>query len=143
MNFLLLLPLLFGSFKISGHDQRRAHSMSIKRTLTAVAVDSARDYLQEKIKELKKLDLDKDGQKDVDQISALLFRLGERVKDSLESTDFQKLAGGIEQVMNGASLIGESVDRRKLGAALEETGTVMKQIGALLKLGVAEIKKSG
>lgn len=117
--------------------------MSIKRTLTAVAVDSARDYLQEKIKDLKKLDLDKDGQKDVDQISALLVQLGERVKDSLESTDFQKLAGGIEHVMNGAGMIGESVDRQKLGAALEETGTVMRKIGALLKLGVAEIKKSG
>lgn len=114
--------------------------MSIKRTITAVAVDSARDYLQDKIKELKKLDLDKDGQKDVEQIEGLLSQLGERVKESIESTDFQKLAAGVEQLMSGASLIGESVDRKKLGAALEKTGVVLKQLGALMKLGVSEIK---
>ena len=117
--------------------------MSIKRTLTAVAVDSARDYLKERLAEVKKLDLDGDGQKDVDQIAALLTQLAEKVKDSIEATDFQKLASGVEQIVIGAELVGDSIDRQKLGAALEQVGIGIKQLGALLKLGVAEMKDSG
>lgn len=116
--------------------------MLIKRTLTAVAVDSARDYLQEKIKELKKLDLDKDGQKDVEQISQLLSELAEKFKAALESTDFQKLGSGVEQLVSGAGLIAESVDRQKLGWALEESGNALKQLGSLLKLSVGELQNS-
>lgn len=114
--------------------------MSIKRSLTAMAVDSARDYLQEKLDEVKQLDLDQDGRKDVDQVTELLAQLAERVKDSIESTDFPKLASGFEQVMTGFGLISESIDRQKVGAALEDMGTCLRQLGVLVKLGVAEIK---
>jgi hypothetical protein len=114
--------------------------MSLKRTLTAVAVDSARDYLQEKLHELKQLDLDKDGQKDVDQIAALLTELAERVKASVEATDFQKLASGLDQIISGAALIGDSVDKEKLAAAFSELSLSLRQLGTLLKLGVADLK---
>lgn len=115
--------------------------MLLKKTLTAVAVDSARDYLQDRLTELKKLDLDKNGVKDVDQVAELLGQIGEKLKDSIESTDFQKLGSGIEQLMNGAGLISESIDRQKLGAACEDIGNGLKQLGKLLRLGVAEMKE--
>lgn len=114
--------------------------MSLKKHLTNVAVDSVMDYLKEKLEKLKQLDLDQDGQKDVDQISELLMRVGTKVKDSLESTDFPKLATGLEQIMSGASLIGSSVDREKLGDACTELGTGMKKLGHLMQLGVKEMK---
>lgn len=112
-----------------------------KQTITTMAVNSARDYLQERLKELKKLDLDKDGQSDVDQITELLMSLGESVKQSIEATDFQKLATGLEQLMSGVGLIGESVDRQKLAAACEEMGTGLRLLGKLLRLGVQELKR--
>jgi|GEM_PF-1095157 len=94
--------------------------MLIKKTLTAVAVDSARDYVKERLEDLKKLDLDKDGVKDVDQIMAVVTRVGEKLKDSIESTDFPKLATGVEHVFTGLGLIGESVDRKKLAATCDD-----------------------
>ncbi len=114
--------------------------MLIKRTLTAVAVDSARDYVKERLAELKQLDLDKDGVKDVDQIMAVVNRVGEKLKDSIESTDFPKLATGVEQVFTGLGLIGESVDRKKLAATCDDLAIGFTQLGKLLKLGVAEMK---
>ncbi|HEY9791356.1 MAG TPA: hypothetical protein V6D22_13215 [Candidatus Obscuribacterales bacterium] len=115
--------------------------MSIKRTLTAVAVDSARDYLLERIEKLKELDLDKDGQRDVDQVAALLNQLAVKVTAAVESTDFQKLATGLEQVITGAGMIGASVDRQKLTAAGEELHSGLRQLGKLLKLGIQEVKR--
>ena len=115
--------------------------MSLKRTLTAVAVDSAKEYLQEKLVELKQLDLDKDGQKDVDQIMVLVNHIADKVKISIETTDFQKLAAGLDQVMSGAGLIGDSVDREKLADALKELGSGLTKLGTLLHLGVREIKE--
>ncbi len=91
--------------------------MSIKRKVTSMAVDYARDYFHERLNELKQLDLDKDGQKDVEQMSALLVGLSEKVKDCIDSTDFQKLAGGLDQIISGAELVGASIDSQKLGAA--------------------------
>jgi hypothetical protein len=118
------------------------HSMSfIQRTLTSVAVDSVRDYLKEKLEKLKQLDLDKDGQKDVDQITELLIHVSAKLKDSIESTDFPKLALGMEQIMSGASLIGASVDREKLKEAVSELGVTMKQLGKLAQLGIQEMKR--
>jgi len=115
--------------------------MSLKRKLTDVAVDSFIDYLKEKIEKLKQLDLDKDGQKDVDQIAGLLTSLSATVKDTVESTDFPKLATGLEQIMSGVNLIGSSIDRQKLAKTCTELGTGMKQIGHLLELGVHEMKQ--
>lgn len=116
--------------------------MSLKRKLTNVAVDSARDYLKEKLEKVKQLDLDEDGKKDVDQISEVLMRVASKVKDSMESTDFPKLASGMEQIMSGVSLIGASVDREKLADACTELGVGMKQLGHLLQLGVQEMKEN-
>lgn len=115
--------------------------MSLRSHLTNVAVDSIMDYLREKLEKLKQLDLDEDGQKDVDQISELLIRVGTKVKDSIESTDFPKLATGLEQIMSGFTLIGSSVDREKLGDACTELGAGMKQLGHLLQLGVHQMKE--
>jgi hypothetical protein len=115
--------------------------MSLKRTITAVAVDSARDYFKERLEQIKQLDLDKDGRKDVEQLSELLTHVGEKVKIAVESTDFQKLATGLEQVIAGATLVGASVDHEKLGGALKEVTTGLRQVGKLLKLGIAEIKE--
>jgi hypothetical protein len=112
----------------------------IKKTITAVAVDSARDYLKERLAELKQLDLDKDGQKDVDQVMEVLNHLGEKVKDSIDSTDFPKLASGLEQIFNGIGLVGDSVDRQKLAATCDELAKGIGQIGHLLRLGIAEVK---
>lgn len=114
--------------------------MSLKKHLTSVAVDSVMEYLQEKLEKVKQLDLDGDGRKDVDQISETLVRVADKIKSSMESTDFPKLAEGLEQIMSGASLIGSSVDRDKLGDACRELGSGMKQLGHLLQLGVHEMK---
>jgi len=112
----------------------------IKKTLTAVAVDSARDYLKERLEELKQLDLDKDGQKDVDQVLEVLSHLGEKVKESIDSTDFPKLASGLEQIFSGIGLVGDSVDRQKLADTCDELAKGIGQIGKLLRLGIAEVK---
>lgn len=114
--------------------------MFIKKTITAVAVDSARDYLKERLNELKQLDLDKDGKKDVDQVIEVLTHLGEKVKESIESTDFPKLATGLEQVFSGIGLVGDSIDRRKLADTCDELAKGIGQIGTLLRLGIAEVK---
>ncbi len=116
--------------------------MSLKTKLTSIAIDSSRDFLKEKLEAVKQLDLDEDGKKDVDQISELLMRAASKVKDSMESTDFPKLASGLEQIMSGMSLIGSSVDREKLGDACTELGIGMKQLGHLLQLGVHEMKEN-
>jgi hypothetical protein len=115
--------------------------MSIKRTLTNVAVDSARDYLIERVEKLKELDLDKDGVRDVDQIAALVNKLAVKVEAALDSTDFQQLATGLEQVITGAGLIGESIDRQKLAEAGQEMSSGLRQLGKLLKLGIEEVKR--
>ena len=83
----------------------RRKSDVLKRKVTSIAVDFARDYLRDRLKELKQLDLDKDGQKDIDQMATLLSGISEKVKDCLDSTDFQKLAGGLEQIMSGVKVV--------------------------------------
>ena len=45
-----------------------------RKKLTEVAVESVTEYLEEKLEYLKTLDLDKDGQKDVDQITEIVKR---------------------------------------------------------------------
>ena len=118
-------------------------AMSLKSKITGVAVDSFRDYLVEKLEKIKQLDLDTDGQKDVDQITEALMSVANRVKDAVESTDFPKLAEGVENVVSGIGMIGASVDRQKLGLACTELGSGIKQVGRLLQLGVKEMKEQG
>jgi hypothetical protein len=115
--------------------------MSIKSKLTSVAVDSARDYFIERLNQLKELDLDHDGQKDVEQIKEVLHRLSVKVKDAVEATDFQKLATGLDQIASGATLIGSSLDRQQLRETGAELCTGLKQLGKLMQLGIAEVKR--
>ncbi len=117
--------------------------MNIRKTVTAMAVDSAKDYLHERLEQLKELDLDKDGKKDVDQVAELVTRAGERVKIAIESTDFQKFATGVEQLFSGAEVIGSSFDREKVGHACAELSACLAQVGKLLQLGIAEVKSQG
>ena len=115
--------------------------MFMKKTLTTVAVDSIKDYLKEKLERLKELDLDKNGQKDVDQIGELLLHLSDKVKAAIESTDFPKLASGLDQIVAGAGLVGSSFDREKLSDACTELGTGLKQLGHLLQLGIRDMQQ--
>jgi hypothetical protein len=115
--------------------------MLLKKTLTAVAVDSFRDYLNEQLEKLKELDLDHDGRRDVDQVAELLMHLSAKVKDAIESTDFPKLAAGFEQIMSGATMIGASVDRAKLADACTDLGIGMQKLGSLLQLGIEDLKQ--
>jgi len=114
--------------------------MSIRKTVTAMAVDSAKDYLHERLEQLKKLDLDKNGIKDVDQVTELVSRAGEKVKIAMESTDFPKLASGLEQLLLGAETIRSSFDREKVGQACVELSACLAKVGKLLQLGIAEVK---
>lgn len=115
--------------------------MLFKKTITNLAVDSAKDYLQERLSELRQLDLDHDGKKDVDQCADAVVNIAARVTDALESTDFQKLGSGMEQIISGMSLIGSSVDRQKLGLACDELAVGLTQLGKLLRLGFEELKE--
>ncbi len=108
--------------------------MSLKNKLTAKAVDAARDFVKEGLEKLKQLDLDEDGQADVDQIKQLLGECAERAKDALDSTDFSKLASGAEQVIQGVRLVGSSIDGAKLSAALNALIPAIKKAGHLVEL---------
>ena len=88
------------------------------------------------------MDLDGDGHKDVDQIADLLTHLSATVKESIDSTDFPKLAIGIEQVMSGLDLIGSSANREKWAITCTELGGTLKQLGHLLQLGVHEMTEN-
>jgi hypothetical protein len=114
--------------------------MSIRKTVTAMAIDSAKDYVQERLEQLKKLDLDKNGITDVDQVAELVSRAGEKIKIAMESTDFPKLSAGCEQIFSGFELIGSSIDREKVGQACSELSACLAQVGKLLQLGIAEVK---
>src|SRR5262249_48834012 len=109
--------------------------MTIKRKLTEVAVDSFTDYLKEKFEKLKTLDLDKDGQRDVDQIVQILTRCGRLTKEALEATDLPAVAGGLEQIVSGTSAIGKAVNAEKLKAAGIELAQAFKKLATLAHLG--------
>ena len=111
-----------------------------KKKLTEVAVDSVTEYLEEKLEYLKTLDLDKDGVKDVDQIVEILNRCGQSAKEVLDTTDFSKMASGLEKIINGTEMIGASFEPEKVksfGLQLKEGVT---KIGELTQLGIAEVK---
>lgn len=111
-----------------------------KRKLTEVAVDSFTEYLEEKLEHLKQLDLDKDGEKDVDQIVAILNKCGLALKDMLNTTDFPKMATGLEQIITGTELIGKSFDPEKVTAMGRELKNGVTKIGELAQLGITEMK---
>ena len=113
----------------------------IKERLTEVAVDSFTDYLKEKIEKIKQLDLDHDGQKDVDQLKEIVANCGLRVKNALESTDFPKLAEGLDNVMKGANMIATAFDGKLLAEAGQELSKGMEKVGQLAQLAIEEAKE--
>jgi hypothetical protein len=111
-----------------------------RRKLTEVAVDSFTDYLKERFEMLKQLDLDKDGHKDVDQIVAIVNRGGLALKDALDSTDFTKMATGLEQIVAGVNQIKSSFDAVKVQAVAKEFKEGATKLVELGHLGISEMK---
>ncbi|MBI1270161.1 hypothetical protein GC174_07000 [bacterium] len=111
-----------------------------RKKLTEVAVESVTEYLEEKLEYLKTLDLDKDGQKDVDQITEIVKRCGNAVKDVLDTTDFAKMATGLEQIITGTEMIGKSFDPDKVKVFANEFKVGATKLGELTQLGITEVK---
>ena len=111
-----------------------------KKKLTEVAVESVTEYLEEKLEYLKTLDLDNDGQKDVDQIVEIVNRCGDAVKVVLDTTDFSKMATGLEQIITGTEMIGKSFDPEKVKVFGKEVKVAATKLGELTQLGIAEVK---
>ncbi len=114
-----------------------------KKKLTEVAIDTFTEYLQERFEKLKQFDLDQDGQKDVDQIIEILGRCSVKAKATLDSTNFSNIAAGLEQVINGASLIKNSLDRETLSELGEELSIASKKLTVLGKLSIQYMKEKG
>jgi hypothetical protein len=117
--------------------------MQIKRKLTEVAVDSFTEYLQERFDRLKELDLDKDGQKDVDQIIQIIGRCGVSAKAALASTDAANIAAGLEQIINGTTLIQKSFDQESVSFFLKELSSAFSKISQLTQLSIQYVKEHG
>ena len=115
--------------------------MGIKRKLTEVAVDSVTEYLQEWFHNLKQFDLDRDGQKDVDQIIQILGRCGIKAKETLSSTDATNIATGLEQIINGVTLVRKSFDQEKVTALLKELSNASAKITELAQLTIEHAKQ--
>ena len=111
-----------------------------KKKLTEVAVDSFTEYLEEKLEYLKTLDLDKDGEKDVDQIVEIVKRCGRSAKEVLDTTDFPRMASGLEQIITGTEMIGNSFQPEKLKNFGKDLKEGVTKIGELTQLGIAEVK---
>jgi hypothetical protein len=120
----------------------RLHQM-FRRKLTEVAVDSFTEYLQERFERLKQFDLDQDGRKDVDQIIEILGRLAEKTKDTINSTNFPNIASGLEQVLQGAAMIRNSLDQQKLEELGVELTDATKKLTALGQLSIKYVKEQG
>lgn len=115
----------------------------IRRRLTEVVFDSMTDYLKERLDRLKELDLDHDGQKDMDEMKELVEACGMHLKKAVESTDFQKLATGLDQIISGTNMLATAVDGKLLKAAGAELNTAMKKLGKLAQLSIKEMKENG
>ncbi len=114
--------------------------MFMKRKLTEVAVDGVTEYLQEKLARLREFDLDQDGQRDVDQVIEILGRCGEKAKTALSSTDFPKVAAGVEQIFDGLAMIRQSCNQEKLGDFFNEVSAASVKLNHLGQLSIRYIK---
>lgn len=113
----------------------------IKKRLTEVAVDSFADYLKEKLEKIKQLDLDHDGRKDVDQLKEIVGNCGVHMKNVLDSTDFQKLAEGLDNIMKGANMVATAFDGKLLAEAGKELSKGAEKIGQLAQLAIEDAKE--
>lgn len=114
-----------------------------KRKLTEVAVDSFTEYLQERFEKLKQLDLNQDGRKDVDQIIEIIGKCAIKAKETIDATNFANIASGLEQVMQGATLIGQSIDQQKLRELGVEIADASRQLTALGQVTIQYVKEHG
>lgn len=114
----------------------------IRRRLTEVAVDSFTDYLKEKVEQIKQLDLDHDGRKDVDQIKEIVEACGQHMKSAAQSMDFQKMATGLDQIMSGLNMVATAVDGKLLQAAGAELSKGLQKLGQLAQLAIEEAKET-
>ncbi len=114
--------------------------MIIKQKLTEVAVDAVTDYLKTKLEWLKQFDLDQDGRKDVDQITEILVRCGQLLKESIDHTNFAQIAAGLDQIISGAALIRKSVDQEKLSEMSREVSAGWNKLGHLTQLSIQYVK---
>jgi hypothetical protein len=114
-----------------------------KRKLTEVAVDSFTEYLQERFEKLKQLDIDQDGHKDVDQVIEILGRCAVKVKETIDTTNFANIAAGLEQIFQGAAIIGSSLDKQKLTELGVEIVDASKKLTALGELTIQYVKERG
>lgn len=114
-----------------------------KRKLTEVAVDSFTEYLQERFEKLKQLDIDQDGRKDVDQIVEIIGRCAIKAKATFDATNFAGIASGLEQVMQGATLIGKSIDQEKLKELGVEIADASRQLTVLGEMTIQYVKEHG
>ncbi len=115
--------------------------MWLKTKLTGMAVDAATSYAKEQLEKLKQLDLDHDGQRDVDHIKAMVSACAVSAKEALASTNFSNIATGWEQTSNGLKLMRASVDGAKWSATGKLLIPTLKKFGQLLELGVKEVKE--
>jgi hypothetical protein len=113
----------------------------LKRKLTEVAVDAFTEYLNEKLNTLKQLDLDKDGRKDVDQLAEIVGRCGLITKDVLSTTDFSKIGSGLEQIINGTTMIRNALNKEQLSILTRELSEGAAKIGELAKLSIDYAKE--
>lgn len=114
-----------------------------RKKLTEVAVDSFTDYLQERFEKLKQYDLDKNGERDVDQVIEILGRCARKVKDTVNATDFPAIATGIECVLTGATQIRNSIDREKVGELGIELAAATKKLAEIGQLTLSHVKEQG
>ncbi len=114
-----------------------------RKRLTEVAVDSFSDYLKEKVAQIKTLDLDKDGVKDVDQMLAILENCTNLTKQAVATMNFQQIAAGAEQIMDGLHQVSSAVDREALKAVSIELGKGLHKLGDLAQLGIHEVRTKG
>lgn len=115
----------------------------IRKHLTGVAVDTVTDFLKEKFEQVKQLDLDQDGRKDVDQMLEILESCGRLTKTAIDSTDFQKLATGLDQIILGFKAVTAALDAESLSLTTQAYGKALKKMAQLGQLGIQEIKERG
>jgi len=104
---------------------------------------SKTEYLQESFEKLRKFDLDKDGQRDIDQIVEILGSCGAKAKETLASTNAANIATGLEQIIAGATLIRSSFDQDKITALLREVGSAYSKITELTQLSITYVEEHG
>jgi hypothetical protein len=62
------------------------------------------------------------------------------MKESIDHTNFAQIAAGLDQIMNGTSLIRKSVDQEKLSAMSQALSEGWHKLGRLAQLSIQYAK---